>query len=203
MTRAMASLTAAIIILLAVTAGPARAELVSWHYSWAPNPVFLEADKHGTGGVVFTRESWRQVTGTRDVAAAAVFVFSSASDKLPDRIVNKAYNLTLKLQDDASKTTASLTFGGLLNGTLSWDNTHLTNKFTGHTTQAVHLGHYWYWVTIGPYVAPTVDGHPGAVEAHILVKHNPEPSTWVLAAVGATALALASWRRWARKPVAA
>jgi hypothetical protein len=200
MTCAKVSLTAAVLVLLGVAAGPVHAGLVSWHYSWSPRPVYIEADHHGTGGVVFTREPWKHATGSKIVSATSVFFFSAAYDRAPDRIVKKPYHLTLKLEDDASRAKGSLTFSGLLSGTFAWDTGHFTNRFTGHTTEAIHLGHYWYWVTIGPFIAPTSDGRPGMIEAHVTVKHNPEPSTWVLAGLGVVTLALATRRKWARRP---
>jgi hypothetical protein len=191
-------LSATVLILSPFAWAPARASLIAWDYSWTPSPQVIEAANHGTGGIAFTRELWKHMTTAnavpKVVVATSSIVFSAAFDRAPDHLFNAAYHLILKLKDDASRATGTLTFKGLLNGTFSWDNTHITNKFISPTTQAVHLGFYWYWVTIGPFIAPT-SSHPGEVKATITVKHNPEPSTWLLAGLGTVSLMLIAWRR--------
>jgi hypothetical protein len=198
MRRWPALVVAAVLIAFGYGGVPARAGLVPWSYSWARSPVFI-ADQHGTGGIAFTSEPWRRVAGPKTITASTLVAFSAAYHNRPDHIVNRGYRLTLTLRDEASRKAGVLYFTGVLNGTLSFDDVHLTNTFTGRRAQAIHLGQYWYSVTMGPFIAPVPRGPAhidmGQIQAQISLRRNPEPSSLALAWLGSGVLGLAAWRR--------
>jgi hypothetical protein len=170
-----------------------------WSYAALPGPRIIAADHNGTGGVALTRMSLKHEKGNHGIALTTLTPFSSAQGGTPDHITRRAYRLMLFLRDDASRKATLLTFTGILNGTLSADGVNLGNTFTGRKTQAVHLGHFWYTVTVGPYGAPN-GSQVGTISAQVSVRHNPEPTGLVLAGMGLAALGLASLRtRWQRR----
>jgi hypothetical protein len=152
----------------------------------------------GTGGIAFTHQPLRHANGSTDVIATNLVMFSSALDSRPDRLSKKPYRLTITITDGGSHKSGSLTLSGVLSGTFSSDRSHLTNTFLSPRVEAVHLGHYWYFVSLTKFVAPTATS-AGYIKASVTVKHNPEPSTLVLAGVGLLFVGLAWWRR-RRKP---
>jgi hypothetical protein len=174
-----------------------HAASIPWSYTWSRRPIFI-IDNHGTGGIALTSEPWRRANGRATVVATNLIVFSSAFDRLPDHISKRSYALTLTIKDNSSGKRGSLKFTGMFNGTLSTDTAHIANYFTGKTRQWLHLGNYWYTVTMGPYVAPQPN-HAGMIEARVTVQHNPEPASWVLAGMAALLASGVAWRQWARR----
>jgi hypothetical protein len=183
---------AATLLLLLFAGAPAgRAAFVPWTYSWTRGTMILPA---GTGGIAFTRQHLQHANGSAEVTATTLVMFSSATDSKPDRLGKSPYHLTMTVTDGASHQSGSLTFGGVLNGTFSWDRSHLASTFLSPKAQAVHLGHYWYFVSLSGVVAPTPTS-AGHINASVTVKHNPEPSTLVLAGVGLGFVGLLCRRR--------
>jgi hypothetical protein len=179
------------------TAVPARAGFIPWSYSWSRSPAVLAADNHGTGGVAFTHQYSQQAHGNADVIATNLILFSSAPPSTPDHMYKKRYALTLVLRDGTSHKSGSLTFTGQLSGTFSAYGGSVRNTYTGWRSQSLHLGHYWYTVTMGTFISPTPLS-VGTIEAHVDVRHNPEPSGLVLAGLGLAVLGLLALRRRAR-----
>jgi hypothetical protein len=193
--------------LLLATAGvllwvsPAvRADLVRWDADWSVGPhvltsgqtrVFLAdpVTEHGRG------------PGTTNVIADYLWVFSSAPGSRPDHFVNKAYKLTLKLMDRTARLSGTVSWTGLLSGTVSRDHMRFVNRLTSPRLQSLHLGQYWYNVTLGPFVAPN-PFDLGMLKAQVSVHHNPEPGGLVLAGLGVAGLGLFWWRRRARAAAA-
>src|SRR5262245_39058189 len=96
----------------------ARADFLAWSYIWSPLPFVLPAEGEGTGGITVTTRSSGYAMGSADTVVGYLTTFSSATADIPDRFINKSYSLQLDLTDEASRTSGSLTFTGLLNGTL-------------------------------------------------------------------------------------
>jgi hypothetical protein len=179
-------------ILLAIGAANARADLIQWSYSWSRSPAEVQSSNHGGAGYIsLTDDGLKSASGNSNLAATNLQGHSTASTSDPDVFTNKAYTLSLFLQDQDSKKSGTLAFNGQFNGTLTADSSNITNTFTGDTTQKLVLGDHLYTVTIGPYSAP---GPPGAVnsgsiaaraEVTVSLLSLPEPSSFVLAFVGA------------------
>jgi hypothetical protein len=195
MNRSVAPLYAGALLCLLFSGVAARAAYIPWTYSWSRSPLVIPADNHGTGGVAFTSQLAKHASGTTDVVASNLVLFSTAPASRPDRITRKSYALTLSVRDDTAHASGKLTFGGTLNGTLWAGGGSVTNSFTTPKVQKIHLGHYWYTVAVGPFVAPT-DLRAGRIDAHVAVEHNPEPSGLVLGGLGLAVLALAGWRKY-------
>jgi hypothetical protein len=186
--------------VLFVTGPRAHADQIHWSISATTNTPVLVADGARSGGVAFTHQQTQYLagTGSHSIIASTLIAFSSADSGHPDRFINKLWRLTLMLQDGGSHKTGQLVFTGLLNGTFTGSDTHITNTFTGPRKQRLHLGHYYYDVTIGPFIPPTALG-TGEIAAQVTVTHNPEPSSVVLGVLGTLGLGLFGWRRYARQ----
>jgi hypothetical protein len=185
----------------------ARADFIDWSYNWERNPVSVASGGAGTGGVSFTDEPTKMATGSSDVVATNIRVFSSATAQNPDVLpAGSTYTLKLTLTDKASGASSTLSFGGTLSGTFSASNANVTNQFTGELSQTVTLGANQYTVSIGPYSppGPPSASNAGSIAAHVDVQpasneinngSAPEPSTIVLGFLGLTTLGGAAWRK--------
>jgi hypothetical protein len=190
----------AALFLLGTTA---RADFIDWSYNWERNPVSVASGGAGTGGVSFTDEPTKMATGSSDIVATNIRVFSSATPQSPDTLpAGSNYVLKLTLTDKDSGASGTLTFSGTLSGTFSASNANVTNEFTGDLSQTLTLGSHLYTVTIGPYSppGPPSASNAGSIAAHVDVQgiqasESPEPSTMVLGCLGLTALGGAVWRK--------
>jgi hypothetical protein len=174
------------------TAG-ARAELIQWRYSWSNSPTKVYADSPGTGYISLTDGGLKSAGGSSYLVATNLQAHSTASVQDPDVFTNKTYTLSLFLEDKDSGQSGTLSFTGEFNGTLTADSSKITNTFLGQTTQSLVLGDHLYTVTIGPFVPPGPTGavNSGSIAARAEVTvstifHLPEPSSGVLAFLGAT-----------------
>jgi hypothetical protein len=193
--------------LLLLGSVPARADLINWSFSWDRSVPAVLA---GTGGVSLTGETITSAVGDSDVVASNLRVFSTAPPKSPDTFGpnDGHYAVTITLTDAATGTSGSLTFTGQLQGTFSSDSAGVSNTFTGLTTQKITLGNTLFTVTMTGYTAP---GPPtatkaGSIGAFVHVEsaqgeeqHLPEPSTMLLAGLGAGVAGLAGWRKRRRR----
>lgn len=184
---------------------PARADLLLWTEHWTVAPHNLKASGPGKGGVTIATDpvSAPHLPGTLTVPVASLSSFSNDQSSTPQTFNDVPVTLTLKIHDLTDKKTGTLTFTGELNGTLNAKTSDLTLTWDA-PSQNLHLGHYWYDVTLHSLnpggVQPT-----GSVEkmyATINVHHNPEPSSLILAALGAPLFLLPGYRRYWRKRVA-
>jgi hypothetical protein len=172
-----------------------RADLIRWSETSAINPRIL-FDQNSTGGIATTFQPWKTYTGTgtQSILGSVLMAFTSATPTHPDKLVNKPYKLTCTFQDRASGAKGTLLFSGLLNGTFCMDWYHITNTFVGPRTQRLHLGHYYYDVTIGPFSGFNAEGFATLKES-VYVHHNPEPTSMVMAGLGLGLVGLVGWRR--------
>jgi hypothetical protein len=240
--RRLLTSSAALLTLLFLTGTRARAGLVDpstaqWTYNFTPGTVVpsgtpgavqvspgvfvnqvnaVAADTPGTGGVSFTNEPARDVTGGSDIVASNLRVFSSADPTTPDKLsTNGAYSFVLVLTDKASGDSAVLTFTGKLSGTFSAGNSNVANQFTGATVmvggqpvvgQEVTLGAFNYTVTFpANYYSPPgppLASNAGSISAHVALTpadvHTatvPEPTTIVLSGLGLALMGAAGWRK--------
>jgi hypothetical protein len=126
--------------------------IASYSYRWSvgPGPV-ITGDRGNTGSVAFATapagSDASLVGGPADTISVALPVTnSSASDASPDHY-NAPFTLSLKIRDDATGAVGTLTFRGMITGTLSWDRSSLSVNFQD-PTQQVNLGGHVYTVRL-------------------------------------------------------
>ncbi len=210
-TSAAALLTLLFLTGTRASATPIDPTTAQWTYNFSPGANAVASDS-GTGGVSFTNEPTKAATGSSDVVATNLRVFSSADPSAPDTLTSSgAYKFSLVLTDKASGQTATLTFTGKLSGTFSATNSNLTNAFTGQTSQQVVLGNFAYTVSF-PTSNFSPPGPPeatnaGSISAHVAITPAgpggggpgpatvPEPSTLVLSGLGLALMGAAGWRK--------
>jgi hypothetical protein len=200
MRNAPVFLIAACLTLLAL-ASPVQGAFVPWQYNWSRNPAIMYSDSSSTSYVTLSDQPLASAVGSSDIVATNLKVFSNASPGSPATFTNKAYTLTLFLLDVNSSQSGTLKFTGIINGNVSSESSNLQNQFTGTTKQELDLGQHRYTVTIGPFTPPGPPGsaNTGAIGAHAMVQitdiqKTPEPSTLVLALLGAPVISFRVWR---------
>jgi PEP-CTERM motif len=245
--RRLLTPAAALVTLLFLTgtrasAGPIDSTTAQWSYNFTPGTFVsagtpgavqvspgiwvnqvnaVPADAPGSGGISFTNEPQKAVTGSSDVVATNLRVFSSADPTTPDKISSGGtYSFALVVTDKASGDTAQLTFTGKLSGTFSAGNANVTNQFTGATVlvngqpvtgQTVTLGAFNYTVTFpSNYYSPPgppLASNAGSISAHVSISPAsgpgggpgpatvPEPSTLLLSGLGLALMGAAGWRK--------
>jgi hypothetical protein len=132
----------------------ARAEYMNWSYHWSIGPAPVLASGTGT---VSQALGWPGNSSSR-ILAAAVTTSSDASASDPDRFHN-SFALTLHLTDRATHRSGSLTFQGLISGTLSVNSAHLSETFT-RTLEHLRLGDHVYWVELPSHLTLLPPGAP-------------------------------------------
>jgi hypothetical protein len=196
------------VLILIAFPGVVQAAFISWSYTWSLHPFVIPAE--GTGGITITSGTAGHALGSASTAVGLLTTFSSAPPDTPDHFLNKSYRLHLDLTDDASGASGSLAFTGLLNGTLTATRSDISNTYTTDTTQALTLGDHTYTVRLDEFPAPPAPGSPfiESIQAHISVsasppapgpiQNTPEPSGFVLAALGLALVGMGCWRRCTR-----
>src|SRR5690349_14898583 len=98
MKRSTLLCSAALALVLSLGSS-ARADFISWTYSWQRDPISIAADTPGTGGVSLTNEATpKNAVGSSDIVATNLRIFSSATADVPDKLVTSgAYTLSLTL----------------------------------------------------------------------------------------------------------
>lgn len=147
------SISLSIVLVGGLLAGDAaRADYMDWSYRWSisPSPVMTS----GTGTV--SQALGQPGMGATRILAAAVTTSSDASSLNPDRY-SKFFNLTLHLTDRATHQAGSLTFTGLIRGTLTATSAHLTETFLA-PNEYLRLGRHVYWVELPKYLTLKAPG---------------------------------------------
>jgi hypothetical protein len=184
----------------------AHADFINWSYSWSRSPGTIISDNHpATGYITLTEESLKSAIGDSNIVATDLRTFSTATSADPDRFTAKVYTLSLFLLDQDSGHSATLTFTGQFDGTLTASSANIQNTFLGQTTQSVLLGNNLYTATLDHYSPPGPTGavNSGSISAHATITvatlfQQPEPDALVLAGLGAGFLTL-TWRRTRRR----
>jgi hypothetical protein len=218
---------------LACSAAPALADPTSspgpqWTYNFtannANNQVLADARTDGAtpGGVNLTDEPTKFATGSSDVVVTNLRAFSAAPPSKPDHFgaSSGGWSETLTLTDVASGASASMTFTGKFNGTISGGdplhniggNANITMDILSHPeTQSATLGGNTYTVSLTSFTPPGPPGatNGGSIAAHVTVTAGvtiasvPEPSALLLSGLGLSLTGLVARRRRRRALAAA
>jgi hypothetical protein len=129
----------------------------SYNWSVTPGPVVTgtntaTVNHHSSGVVMFAQYHTKSTTAKVGGSAvgtpiAVITTISSATDAHPDHF-NRPMTLTLKIRD-ASGASTTVTFKGMLTGTLSWDRSSLKLTFpTSQLRKVVKVGTHEYTITL-------------------------------------------------------
>jgi hypothetical protein len=209
MKRPLSCCAIALALVLSFGAGVRADQLtpdtVRWTYNFTPGAPAVTADGNPNAGVSFTNEKPKTATGSSDIVATNLRVFSASPNTSPDHLTsNGAYTFTLVLTEteNGNTSTATLHFTGKLSGTLSADSANVKNVFGPNNVQTVSLGSFTFTVALTSFTPP---GPPdqtqaGAIAAHVTVStlsptQTAEPSTMLLSVLGLSCLGGSAWRR--------
>jgi hypothetical protein len=141
------------------TASVAQTATFSTHWVVGPSAIMQGTNSttyngKSTGSVALSLYRDTSLTGTVGGAAVTEHVgvlttTSSASTTKPD-VFHTPFTLTLTVRDAATGKTGLFTFHGTINGTLSWQTSHLTVTFQSPLTQKLTVGSHVYTVTLKP-----------------------------------------------------
>jgi hypothetical protein len=218
MHRVTKAVLTAVFIMTACGVGQARADFVPWSYNWEPSALAIKAGGASTGGLNMTDEPLKHADGTSDIVVTNIRAFSDASRSKPDVFNHAAVSFVLLLKDELSNKTATLTFSGFFNGTISATSSNVAFTATAPLTQTVKLGTNTYTINLGNYSPPGPPdaSNAGSISAHVGVNeivvtggggggnnNAPEPSTLLLSCLGLAGTGLAGYRRWRQRRTAA
>jgi hypothetical protein len=198
----------------------ARADTIQWSYAWTRSPLSVPSDANGTGGISLTLGQGLPMTGSSDITAVNLSTFSSAPVGTTDHFTNSPFTLGLTVKDTASGKSATTSFMGVFNGSLTPNSSSITATYD-HTVHQLTLGSNLYSIQLTSYVAPGIPDSTavGSIGAHVSVtlatvdggNHGggntsggggsvgvsdaPEPTSLLLAGLASPALCLACWRR--------
>jgi hypothetical protein len=202
MNRAAALCLAAACFLSAGSA--ARASEISWSYQFVSDghSVNFIHGNHAFGLVGLPGNG----SGSRNTTAGAttdistkIWSFSTASVSHPQSVVNLPFAINLKITDRASGVSAYVSFSGALNGNIWNHGSTLRPTFFGPRTESVDINHHLFTVSYESFAPPKGAGHPGKFTFDVKAQHNPEPSTFVLAAIGVPFFGLTLHRHYRRR----
>jgi hypothetical protein len=209
MSNAPASRAAALVVVLAL-APAARADWIAWTYSWSNSPQTILADNPSGGGqITLSNQPTQSAVGDSDIVATNIRTYSTAPPSAPDTFTNKSYSLTLTLTDSASGASGTAVFTGIFNGTLTANSSNITNTFTSPTQAVLDLGNNQYTINLTAYTPPGPTGslNAGGIGAHAsvsvapihIVEDTPEPTAFLLAALGIPLAALRFRRQFRQR----
>jgi len=194
--------------LTVLASSPVKADPIAWGFDWSATPGAVTA---GTGKVNLSNEPPHLAFDNSTVVATNLKTFSTASPLTPDKFgsMDGYYLLTLHLTDVASSKSGFLYFFGKLGGSFSMSNANVTNTTLSNPNQQLTLGGTTFLVSLNSYTppGPPNQGNLGSIGAFIQVVGGnghiadkaPEPSTMLLAGLGAGLGGLAAWRRRRRR----
>jgi hypothetical protein len=125
-------------VLLTLGTSGARADYLNWSYSWAlsDGPTFPKG---------FTNVSFALVPGGKTGAATIpVGDFSTSSTAPAPESFSAGYDLTLALTDNATQDAGTLTYHGIISGTVGPTGTSLSNTFSNPSQSLTLDGHVYH-----------------------------------------------------------
>lgn len=192
---------AAVALLLLATPS-VTADQISWSYGFDSSTTTVQSNGGPADSGYVTLTPFKgSITGNEPmvttITAANLQAFTTATAGNPARFNNAEYTLTMRLTDLSSGLSVAVSFEGVINGTISSTGASLTNSFIGQTSFSYDLNHHIYDITVGYVKDPSAPGSTdlGSININVSVHHNPEPSSFLLGALGLPALGFFRRRR--------
>jgi hypothetical protein len=201
--------TAAVAVVL--LAGPAKAAPPEWRYKWTPSTFSIESDDSPDSKIKLTGQNDPQVFGGSDITSSTVTVESNANPGTPDEFASTADVVwNLKITDIESGVNKNFTFTGSFNTQDPLDPSTVAEgqsnvKFTHKTPLSYadqQIGNNLYTITYNGYTPPPPEGADtsGSISYRVRVRpldiqKAPEPSSMMLAGLGASFLGFGAWRK--------
>jgi hypothetical protein len=206
----IALLTAAVAAVL--FSGTAQAAPVPWNFNWEPSSLKITSATSPSTYATLTDEPGRTITNDHTfITATNIAVTSNAPAGFTDEFKGPGANISfsLKLIDITSKQSDTLIFTGtfatqnpLMKSTVSADSSNLLYTPTGMQSFSQVLGHNEYDVSFYSYTppGPPGSGNKGSIADKVTVRNvdiqkAPEPSTMLLAGLGASFMSFSAWRK--------
>jgi hypothetical protein len=147
---------------------PVRADQIAWDYTWVRNNSVVASNPGSFGAIALLDAPSGHGVGPATILATGLKAFSSAPDSNPDIFSNRLFSLTLRLTDDASGDSGTLTFQGTVTGTLSADRANLTAAMGQPSGQFLSLGGQFYQVSLAVSLpGPPNSGVLGQIQAQV------------------------------------
>jgi hypothetical protein len=210
LTTSVAALSMLLATGLAVKADSLPPAAVAWTYNFSPASPSVTSDQSASAGVSFTNEPTKNATGSSDIVATNLKVFTPQGVNGTYTLTNNgAYsmNLVVSTFNDATQSPVSATFTvtGKLSGIFTGDNSNIKNMFTSAATQVATLGGYTFTLSDLSYTppGPVSASNVAGISAHIEITpagpspagNAPEPGTLLLSGLGLSFLGGAAWRK--------
>ena len=205
---------------------PARADFITWNYgtisgakgSFGEDKTYggYIATTTGSDGLFINNDAHLPIAGPQFTAIGSVqglpgWDISGGPTVLPPGRVlsfsspNSTYWLLLKIEDGPAVTknvfppNGYFQFQGYFQGTLGDTGSMPVNVFTDATTQTQFIGTDWYRVQIRYQDGVSSGGlYEGSFLLDVTVNPSPEPSTFILLALGSGCIAMVATRRGVR-----
>ncbi len=162
--------------LLLLPPGASRADFyTNWSFAWHFNPVGTNGvpgavpATTGTGSALFAAESDK--SGGASVPVALVSTSSSATT-VPDTFQHAPFTFAVKIIDNATHASGTLTFDGHLNGALTATKSAVVGTFSADpgSPSSLSLGGHTFRVSIAPQMLlPAPGALPKLLNATVLV----------------------------------
>jgi hypothetical protein len=202
-------LMTATVASLLLAGSTARAAAVPWKYNFTPTDsgtgavlTSIASDTNATTKIILTNENPTNAAGNSDIVATQVGISSSAPAGFPDTFANKSVTLKLNLTDSDSGAVGDFFFTGQFSGEASGSRSSIKFMPTGTQSFTQVLGGNEYTVSFSAYTPPPPSGASlkGSIAYTVEVRpvdiqKAPEPSTMLLAGLGASFMGLGAWRK--------
>jgi len=203
-----------------VLAPAAHGEPILWGFGTFVFPGTLKADVAGSLDPAYNPFPWPgpyppppgPTTGTlalggsagdgvnkTNITVASIYASSSSAAATPDVFTKQTFSVVVGILDKDSNKSGLATFVGTVDGELWLSGNNLDFTFD-KMKQTLHLGHYLYDIRLREVAPPGAGYGVGAITAEVKVRHNPEPSAVLLAALGLPLLSARYLRRKRRAP---
>src|SRR5687768_15328055 len=123
--------TLALAALASLFAAPARADLIPFNYQWIGSPTKVYADGSSTSYVEILDGPVLPSGGDGNLVPANLKTVSPAPDTSPVTFSSVPFTLTLTITEASAPGSASLTFTGVMDGTLSKTISNVGPTMTG------------------------------------------------------------------------
>jgi hypothetical protein len=193
--------------------GSAQAAPVPWKYNWTPSVGFVDTDSLGSldSGITLSNEPGVTVNTDRtNITATNIDVYSNAPDGFPDEFqATPDVTFTLKITDLNSGFSWDFLFTGHFNttdaadpSTVSEGSANVDFTPTGTQEYVKQIGDNEYTIKFISYTPPPPEDadNSGAISYRVTVvnlgiQKAPEPSSMLLAGLGASFMGLGAWRK--------